>query len=252
MIAYPRRMERPTVPTERPWTDRGPALRPARAIAGSGALCLRLLVAILAAVPLSAANADASVEMKEFPLPTAGHRPQAIVAGADGNIWVTEVLTHEILRMTPDGSLTEYRIPGARVGVIQGIAAGPDGRLWFTSREENSIRAVTRNGDFAPAQPITSVAESDNGVTKGSWPRVIIAGQDGALWFTEMAANKIARISVQGAIAEFDIQTARSQPYGIAWGSGQPGLFQRKLRQPDREILGENGVDVGIPDSNRE
>src|SRR5689334_18407534 len=76
-------------------------------------------------------------DIVEFELPSEGHRPQAIAKGPDGNLWVTEVLKHKIVRITPAGAITEFPVPSKTVGVIQGIAAGPDGNVWFTSREEN-------------------------------------------------------------------------------------------------------------------
>jgi virginiamycin B lyase len=41
---------------------------------------------------------------------------------------------------------------------------------------------------------------------------------DGALWFTELAGNKVGRISTAGAIAEFAIPTPDSGPWGITAG----------------------------------
>ncbi len=44
----------------------------------------------------------------------------------------------------------------------------------------------------------------------GSGPREIIAGLDGAFWFTEQDGNKIGRMTTQGAITEFTITTNSS------------------------------------------
>jgi virginiamycin B lyase len=54
--------------------------------------------------------------------------------------------------------------------------------------------------------------------TVGSGPEGITAGPDGALWFTESAANKIGRIATSGTITEYPVPTAASDPYGIAAG----------------------------------
>src|SRR5438309_677700 len=79
-------------------------------------------------------------EIAEVALKSEGHRRQALTIGPDGNLWATEVLKHELLRITPTGEITEFPVSGKGVGVLQGIAGGPDGNIWFTSREENSIR----------------------------------------------------------------------------------------------------------------
>ena len=51
-----------------------------------------------------------------------------------------------------------------------------------------------------------------------SGPVAIVPGPDGALWFTELTANKIGRITTAGVVTEYPIATANSQPDGIALG----------------------------------
>src|SRR5436305_10664242 len=46
----------------------------------------------------------------------------------------------------------------------------------------------------------------------------ITAGPDGKVWFVEVDANKIARITHGGTITEFPIPTANSQSFGITAG----------------------------------
>src|SRR5206468_2298578 len=54
--------------------------------------------------------------------------------------------------------------------------------------------------------------------TAGSDPGDIVAGPDGALWFTEVNGNKIGRNTTAGVITEFPVPTAGSGPSGIAAG----------------------------------
>ena len=49
-------------------------------------------------------------------------------------------------------------------------------------------------------------------------PVGIAAGADGNLWFTEKQANRVGRITVDGAITEFALPTAKASPDGIALG----------------------------------
>lgn len=61
--------------------------------------------------------------------------------------------------------------------------------------------------------------------TASSKPWNIAAGSDGALWFTEQNASKIARIpttatAANPSITEFSLPTANAKPYGIASDSG--------------------------------
>ena len=165
----------------------------------------------------AAGAAAAGGELSIFTLPTAGGRPQAICTGPDGNLWVTEVVKHQIVKVTPKGEMTEYPIPATNpavaVGVIQGIAAGADGNLWFTSREENSIRQISTAGKFLGAFPIPTAVDIP-GLGKGSWPREIAMGPDGNLWFAEMGANNLGRIDKAGKITEFPALGGRPAPNG--------------------------------------
>ena len=54
--------------------------------------------------------------------------------------------------------------------------------------------------------------------TPTSQPAGVVAGPDGAVWFTEFTGNKIGRITPSGAITEFPLPTPGSGPAGIAAG----------------------------------
>ncbi len=56
--------------------------------------------------------------------------------------------------------------------------------------------------------------------TANSQPGNIALDPSGDLWFTEIAANKIARINQNGVIKEFDVPTPNSQPWGIVVDAG--------------------------------
>ena len=51
--------------------------------------------------------------------------------------------------------------------------------------------------------------------TGNAVPLVITSGSDGALWFTELQANKIGRITASGVITEFSVPTPFAKPEGI-------------------------------------
>ena len=56
--------------------------------------------------------------------------------------------------------------------------------------------------------------------TAGSVPLEITKGPDGAIWFTEVNANQIGRISRADKIREYPIPTANSGPIAITAGPG--------------------------------
>src|SRR5215469_4257948 len=53
------------------------------------------------------------------------------LTSAGGNIWFAEADTGAIGRVTPQGVVTEYGIPGSGTTALF-VAGGPDGNLWFT------------------------------------------------------------------------------------------------------------------------
>lgn len=53
---------------------------------------------------------------------------------------------------------------------------------------------------------------------EGTDPTVIVVGPDGNLWFTEQAGNRVGRISTAGDLAEWEASNPDSAPAGIAAG----------------------------------
>jgi len=54
-----------------------------------------------------------------------------IAQGSDGNIWFAETGVGGIGRITSNGTITEWGVPGSGTTAV-GLANGPDGDLWFT------------------------------------------------------------------------------------------------------------------------
>lgn len=117
--------------------------------------------------------------IREFPLQT-NRYPIAITPGPDGNLWFTE--NYHIGRMTPDGSLTEFRVNDV---TMNGIVSGPDGRLWFTDYQKARVGWISMTGVHHSV------------LAPSGWPLGIAAGPDGNVWFVESIGNKIARVNLQ-------------------------------------------------------
>ena len=85
--------------------------------------------------------------------------------------------------------------------------------------------------------------------TGGSRPYTIVAGPDGALWFTESNGNKIGRITTAGTFIEHDVPTGKSGPYGIAVGAdGNIWFTERFADQIGRfEFFGQHISEFPIP-----
>jgi virginiamycin B lyase len=115
-----------------------------------------------------------------------GGDPQAIVAGPDGNLWFTE-LYGRIGRITPSGVVTEFKgLPQ----LLGGIAAGPDGALWFNETPLGApatgpgfIGRITTDGAVSS---FTLPGFRNDDVLAGEPAHSsLVAGPDGAIWFTD-------------------------------------------------------------------
>jgi virginiamycin B lyase len=151
----------------------------------------------------------------EFPLPSPA-TTIGITLGPDGAVWFTEANcgNGKIGRIKTGGTITEYVLPPpypnwAEWG-FSDIVAGPDGALWVTDGDYRVLRVKT-DGSFTE-YAIAGCPPCQAGT------QVIRAGPDAALWFTLFAGNSIGRITTKGAIAQYPIPTANSQPTGMATG----------------------------------
>lgn len=125
--------------------------------------------------------------------------PDAITAGAGGNLWFTDSRTITsgeegqvaIGRITPSGQITTFSnglspksIPGPYIGIPEieapgahGITATADGNVWFIDVGTASLGRITPSGKITeyPAGPHHE-------------PQSIAQGSDGNLWFTDTHA----------------------------------------------------------------
>jgi streptogramin lyase len=159
-------------------------------------------------------------KLSNFALPAGTQGVQDIAAGPDGNLWLTT--QNGVDRAAPGGEVAEFRLPGEDEQPGQ-IAAGPDGNLWFTlwTRRGNAGErgAVAGPGYIAritPAGEITRFQLPDSPVPRTEGAAGIVAGPDGALWFTDPATKSLGRITTAGQITERRLPVA---PRGIATGA---------------------------------
>ncbi len=164
-------------------------------------------------------------EITSHPLPRAG-APTSVALAPDGSVWTTELLTGTIGELGADGAVSEHALAGAAPGGFgnaepYSIALGPDGALWFTEQ------ALGRIGRISTAGVLQEFAIPDSaGVAQGEYgspaPRFIVAGPDGALWFTDGGDESIGRITTAGQVSEYPIGTATpSSPQGIVSTGGE-------------------------------
>lgn len=127
---------------------------------GAGAARGRALLALalIGAVGVPHAQPAGAVTyhtVKEFSAGiTADSFVREITAGADGNLWFTELVGARIGRITPAGSVHEFS--AGISGYPEGITSGPDGDVSFTEIFPPMVARITPSGavtEFPVEQP---------------------------------------------------------------------------------------------------
>jgi len=182
-------------------------------------------VAALAALALPAAAPAANPKpgtITEFTVPTANSVPFGITAGADGNMYFTEVDANKIGKLTLAGKFTEYPIPSPDSNT-QGISAGPNpfstsgnsNGLWFTECAPSKIGRLSYSGQ------ITEFA-SPGGPT--STPCALVSdAQTNNIWIAQVGSDSLGLFAFgSGSLvpSDFAVPKAGSAPYQIALAPG--------------------------------
>ena len=138
----------------------------------------------------------ATGNVKRYPIPTPQAYPQYTTVGSDGAIWFGENGTPgngKIGRVTTDGVVTEYSIPG---GIAPyGLTEGPDGNVWFGD-SGGSVGSITPSGAF----------HFTNTLPKNRQAFQLTTGPDGNIWFTELQ-GKIGKVTASGRVREYSVPT---------------------------------------------
>jgi virginiamycin B lyase len=149
-------------------------------------------------------------------------------AGPDGNVWftargleeydaqgkrVTSGYSTAIGRVTPNGEVTtfgECLHTGPQYTGPNSITAGPDGNVWFTNFTTRSLPNIGTPPGIGRIAPNGQITEYRAGLSYASSPDGIVAGPDGALWFTDRELDSIGRIVPSSAPANtFLVQSAK-------------------------------------------
>jgi virginiamycin B lyase len=195
------------------WDTRKRGLSPrATAISGLAAALILVLVATTVYTqfaarrttsPAATATMGGAVS-KIIKLPNPVTTIDKIAVAPDGSVWFAETISHgnKIGRVSPDGTLTEFPVEtngNAQYAGVSDIVIGPDGNLWFVSGMTlpglsfvNSIIRMTPSGAMTTFPLPNNVSA-----------RLLLFGQDGALWFSE--GNKLGRMTTDGHFTEYPL-----------------------------------------------
>ena len=112
-----------------------------------------------------------------------------IAAGKDA-VWFFEVNTNKIGRITVDGAISEFSIPG--IPSVQGhLAVATDGAVWFTEDRANKIVRLAADG---------TIVEFVLPGGTGQILRSIVAGPNGDVWYLARGTNQINHIDRAGVV----------------------------------------------------
>ena len=159
----------------------------------------------------------------EYPIPTYNSRPIAIIPGPAGEqaMWFSEEAGNRVGRIDlpclaraeaahqpPTGCLTEFQVPKPQPNVIlAGLAFDAAGNLWVQQYVDQNhpdpegadrILRIDRAGLAAGPGGLRPAHVTAFPVpTRRSVMHRIIMGNDQAMWFTEMGADRIGRIDAR-------------------------------------------------------
>lgn len=182
-----------------------------------------------------------------------GIRPTSLAIGPDGAVWYASRSTSTdatLGRISPEGL---QEIPLAGFTWATAVATGPDRALWFAA--ENRIRRVAANGSVvtyaAPGAEGLGVEHMVPGPGDALWfatglaigridrsgrvrlfglparlfhpgletPLDIVAGPDGALWFSLSGCECIGRMTPAGAVRVFRLPHAGNRARALTVGT---------------------------------
>jgi len=238
---------------------------------GVGALSFVLVLILGSQVPAGAAmpavtglegesfvyrfDPDASSFVFTFTIPTPNASPWSVaVVSATGHldVWFTEPSADRIGRLTYTNThvyaFHEYTLTaGSRpLNLVFGA-----GYIWFTGAGSNTIGRLN---------PATGQIDQFAVPTANSYPADLDVAPDASIWFTEMAADKIGRLTVSPSanFTEYPspiTAAGRGWPYGIvAVGSSVYFAHPRTITDcvtrftPPASWLDITGLVSGIPD----
>lgn len=180
------------------------------------------------------------VEIEVPGMPTEVFYKSLITAGPDGNLWVS-LGVNGIARITPGGTVTEFKTGLNAEAEVCSIAAGPDGNVWFgdCSASKPSVGSITPGG---------TITEYEVKGESGNFPESIAAGSDGRLWFpaSNAADERIGAITTSGTVTyyktptfpgSFGLDSLTLGPDGNIWGAETYGENEKQTVT----IKGESG-----------
>jgi virginiamycin B lyase len=226
-----------------------------------------LLVAAVALVVVSVAQAAPIGTLKQFRIGVANGNPKGITQGSDGNFWFTEshveppqTDNHHVGRITTAGDITEFLV--CQFCFPNDIAQGSRGILYFTKSDPGLGRITTDGTVLADVVPSNTLANGNGVAARGDdvyyaafnthsiWrydsaanaftefpiaapgasPSDVALASDGTVWFTDAGTNAIGRLNpATGAVTETPLPGGPNGPRDIAVATDGKVWFTKRF-----------------------
>jgi virginiamycin B lyase len=176
-----------------------------------------------------AENCWESPVLTEYTLAKSGGKPTWVAAATDGSVWFSDPATTSVARLEPSGAVTRYPLPEGRTP--GSLVVARDGSVWVATVGP-AIAHLTKSGRLVGYAVPTTQGNPMGGVPDTA-PAALTAGPDGAIWFLEMGADKVGRITADGKITEYPLperERMHANPEGMAVGSDGAIWFSETLK----------------------
>ena len=146
-------------------------------------------------------------QLNEYPIPSwssSPNSPTQIAVGPDNNIWFGNAGTVDTINVSTK-AITAYPVTTSPQGIVSN-----GGSLWINGYG-HLIQMSTAG---------TIVNDFTNTPSSGPNNQLVL-GPDGNFWFTEEQAQKVAKVSLTGALTEYPVPGFSPSPAGITVAGGQ-------------------------------
>jgi virginiamycin B lyase len=163
-------------------------------------------------------NCWASPVLTEYTLAKDGGKPNWVAAAPDGSVWFSDPATTSVARLEPSGAVSRYPLPAGRTP--GSLVVETDGSVWVATAGP-AIAHLMKSGRLVGYGVPTTQGNPMGGVGDTA-PTALAVGPDDAIWFVEMGADKVGRITGDGTISEYPLpsrERMHANPEGLAVGS---------------------------------
>ena len=140
------------------------------------------------------------------------NKPQGVVFGGDGNLYVADTYNNTIRKVTPAGEVTTFAGSGssgsddgtgtaASFNEPVGVAVDGDGNLYVADARNRTIRKVTPAGEVTTLAGSAGSQGSINGIGPAArfvYPTGVAFGGDGNLYVADSNDSKIRKVTPAG------------------------------------------------------